>query len=169
MEVGVWLLELFGPRLHFQRGLWDRLCGELHARTQGMHESGAFLLGSRKRRQRYVHEVVYYDDLAPDAYSTGIVVLRGAAFPPLWSRCRDLDLEVVADVHVHAGGAWQSEADRRNPMIAKKGHIALIFPDFAELPVRPLSISMFEYQGAHSWRSLGGRRIGRRLKIAKSR
>ena len=155
----------FDPSLRFAKGQWCELCETLHLKTQGAHESGAFLLGTRRGRRRLVSRIIYYDELDPRAYASGVCILHAPAFAALWRRCEELRLEVVADIHVHPSGAWQSTSDRENPMIAQKGHLALILPDFARLPVRPSAIGFHEYLGRHQWRDLGGRWIAWRLNI----
>ena len=145
--------------------LWRLLLTELHRRTEGHHESGAFLLGHSDEYGRQVSQIVYYDDLDPNAYRTGIVILHAASFSLLWDICRSNSLSVVADIHVHPKGAWQSSADRDNPMIALLGHLALIVPDYALPPIRLENLGFFEYLGDHRWRNLSGKHIGRFLKI----
>ena len=154
------------PKLTIPSLLWQELINELHRRTDERHESGAFLLGHSSNCGRWVNQVVYYDDLDPHAYRTGVVVMRAASFGMLWDRCKSSGLSVVADVHVHPKAAFQSRADRENPMIAVSGHLALIVPNFARPPVVPKSLGFFEYQGGHRWRSLGGRQIKRFFRIA---
>lgn len=153
------------PVLRIPAPCWRTLLGELHRRTREIHESGAFLLGRTGQDSRAVEHIVYYDDLDPQAYRTGVVVMHGASFGPLWDLCRSRKLSVVADIHVHPEGAWQSFADRDNPMIAQRGHLALIVPYFARPPVRLESLGFFEYYGSHRWRDLSGRHIGRHLHI----
>jgi hypothetical protein len=41
-------------------------------------------------------------------------------------------------------------------MVAQSGHIALIIPRFARMPIRPKEIGIYEYLGNHNWRSRGG-------------
>jgi hypothetical protein len=153
------------PILRIPSSRWQSLLGELHLRTRGIHESGAFLLGRVGDDARIVEQVVYYDDLDPNAYRTGVVVMHGASFGPLWELCRSRKLSAVADIHVHPQTARQSFADRDNPMIAQRGHLALIVPYFAAPPVRLETLGFFEYQGAHRWRDLSGRHVGRHLHI----
>src|SRR3954451_11210878 len=117
-----------------RRNLWLALGAELHRRTEGRHESGAFLLGTRAAAEHEATALVYYDDLDPRAYSTGICVLHADAFGRLWDRCAEMSLVVVADAHVHPRGARQSLSDRDNPMIARPGHLALILPLMARPP-----------------------------------
>jgi proteasome lid subunit RPN8/RPN11 len=152
-------------RLVISRPVWEPLLAELHRRTEQVHESGAFLLGDSADNRRQVNRVVYYDDLDPAAYSSGIVVLHADSFSLLWDFCRTKGLSVIADVHVHQEGAWQSEADRLNPMIARSGHFGLIIPWFAKPPVVPETIGLYKYRGNHQWRRLGGRRIRHYLSI----
>lgn len=153
------------PELHFAARTWVTMCDALHARTEGHHESGAFLLGKVAGRRRLVEEIVYYDELDPEAYASGVVILHGASFGMLWTRCRQADLEVVADVHLHGGDAFQSKEDREHPMIAQPRHLALILPSFAAPSMVAETIGMFEYWGSHRWRDLGHRSIRRHLKI----
>ena len=157
------------PCLRLSRALWAELTGELHRRTEGQHESGAFLLGRKSEKEREAMAVVYYDQLDPKAYDTGICILHADAFGRLWDRCTTLGLSVVADAHVHRLRAIQSRADKENPMIACPGHLALIFPLMAHPPIRRWSIGVYEYLGAHQWRSHGGRRVSRVLKIMDNR
>jgi proteasome lid subunit RPN8/RPN11 len=104
--------------------------------------------------------LAYYDDLDPHSLDTGIVVFDGVGYGPLWQQCRDEGLTVVADVHTHPGRPGQSDSDRKNPMIAKRGHIALIVPKFAERTFMPSEIGVYEYEGEHRWRDLSGSRVG---------
>lgn len=153
------------PTLRMQRSLWLGLGTGLHQRTEGRHESGAFLLGTRSGANREATTVIYYDELDPRAYDTGVCVLHADAFGRLWDRCSEMSLSVVADAHVHPRGAWQSFSDRDNPMIARPGHLALILPLMARPPVRRWSCGLYEYLGDHRWRSHGGRHVARVLKI----
>ena len=156
---------LLDPKLFIPAPLWSSLLSELHRRTEGCHESGAFLLGTKAEYHREVQQVVYYDQIDPRAYSSGVVILHADSFGPLWDLCRARNLAVVADIHVHPRRAWQSDADRQNPMIARAGHLALIVPWFARPPVSLPSLGLFEYRGDHQWRDLSGREISRYLII----
>ena len=153
------------PKLTIPSGLWRELLGELHRRTGERHESGAFLLGHSGEPRRRIVEAIYYDDLDSDAYRTGIVVMNAPSFGLLWDQCRSSGLSVVADIHVHPRAAYQSRADRENPMIAMAGHLALIVPNFARPPVMLERLGFFEYRGSHRWRSLGGAHITRFLRL----
>lgn len=146
-------------RLSIPRGLLGTLVGELHRRTEQVHESGAFLLGVIGADGRQVKDVLYYEDLDPHAYRTGVVILHADSFGRLWDTCRARGLQVVSDVHVHEYGAGQSLADRTNPMIAQSGHLALILPNFARSPIAAEQVGFYEYLGSHRWRALGGRRL----------
>lgn len=137
---------------------WAETLRELDRRGEGRHEAGAFLLGVIRRNRREVRDVVYYDELDPDAYESGVCILQGNAFAKLWSICRDKGLTVVADVHTHPGLASQSSSDRTNPMIAQSGHIAIIVPNFARQPVAPKNLGIYEYCGEHRWSERGGTR-----------
>lgn len=156
------------PSLSFSCALWTQTTAELRRRTEGFHESGAFLLGRKTGNSRQVQAVIYYDELDAKAYDSGVCILHADAFGKLWNCCAELDMSVVADVHVHGRGAWQSASDRQNPMIARPGHLALILPWMARLPVRRWAIGVYEYLGDHRWRSHGGREVSRVLKIEEN-
>ncbi len=133
--------------------LWRRLLIALRARGRGRtRESGAFLLGARDGDGRArIEDFVLYDDLDPNALQSGIVRFNGRYFSDLWAICEARNLAVVADVHVHPGGAGQSDSDRAYPMISRKGHVALILPDFADDPVKRRRIGIYRYEGAKQW------------------
>lgn len=155
------------PKLNISSALWRTLLAELCRRTEGHHESGAFLLGRVHDNGRTIEQVAYYDDLDANAYESGVVVMHAPSFGRLWELCRCSKLSVVADIHVHPEEAFQSFSDRNNPMIAQRGHMALIVPDFAKPPVRLESLGFFEYLGEHRWRNLSGKRITRFLHIVE--
>jgi len=138
-------------RLSCPSRLWQQVLSQLDRRTENRHESGVFLLGVRDGERREVREAVYYDDLDPDACASGACVLQGDAFAKLWAVCRSKSLTVVADAHTHPHEAFQSSADRTNPMVAREGHIAIIIPNFAKRPLRLLELGIYEYTGQHEW------------------
>lgn len=150
-------------RLNCPRALWLGLLAELRSRGGGRHETGAFLLGREIDGRLQVDDAVYYDDLDPEAYASGVCVLHGPAFAILWAICRERRLTVVADVHTHPGRAFQSGADRTNPMVARAGHVAIIVPDFAAHPVDQTALGVFEYRGKHQWFDRSLNRAGRYL------
>jgi proteasome lid subunit RPN8/RPN11 len=156
MEFSISTLALaaFGkpPRLVCAPGVWKAGVSELAERTNGAtRESGALLLGRKGKKTRRILEFMFYDDIDPTSLDSGIVMLDGRRLGSVWKHCRENDLEVVADVHVHPGGYGQSSSDKANPMIAEAGHLALILPHFARRRTRPGSIGMFEYQGGRRW------------------
>lgn len=138
-------------RLSMPGRMWREALAELRRRGGGKTESGAFLLGRIEQGRRTVTAVIYYDELDPAAYSSGVCVLHGDAFARLWARCRALGLTVVADIHTHPGIALQSGSDRTNPMVAREGHVAIIVPRFAAAPVQHEALGVFEYRGSHEW------------------
>jgi hypothetical protein len=145
--------ELAAPRhrLSCNKRLWRNLVAELERRTHGHHESGAFLLGTERAGRREVQEVIFYDELDPEAYSSGVCVLHGDAFAKLWAECRRRKLTVVADAHTHPEEAFQSDSDKANPMVARAGHIAIIIPGFGKWPLRARDLRVYEYCGQHEW------------------
>jgi Prokaryotic homologs of the JAB domain len=142
-------------RINCPPRLWHDVLSQLDARGQRSHEAGAFLLGLERRRRLHVIEAVYYDELDPEAYASGVCILHGDAFAKLWAICRSKGLTVVADVHTHPGEAMQSASDKANPMVARPGHIAIILPNFAVPPMAPARLGIYEYRGRHQWRDCG--------------
>ena len=138
-------------RLICPSGFWRATVAELERRGRRRHEAGVFLLGIERNGIREVKSTIYYDDLDLDAYSTGVCVLHGDAFSKLWAHCRKVGLTVVADVHTHPGPGFQSSVDRKNPMIARAGHVAIILPNYARWPIRQDQMGVYVYQGQHAW------------------
>ena len=147
--IRAWLAPKHG--LTCPSGYWREIVGELYRRGENRHEAGVFLLGTVQDRRREVTAAVYYDELDPDAYATGVCVLHGDAFAKLWALCRERKLTIVADAHTHGGPGNQSDSDRTNPMVARAGHIAIILPDFARWPIRRHRMGVYEYRGQHEW------------------
>lgn len=100
---------------------------------------------------------VFYDDIDPECLDTGVVVFHGAAYGRLWELCRITGLKVIADVHTHPGPGRQSSIDQRNPMIAQKGHVAIVVPDFARRAFLVSELGVYEYLGNHRWREFTGK------------
>ena len=138
-------------RLSMPKAIWRIMLAELRRRGNGRTEAGAFLLGQIDGERRQVSAIVYYDQLDPGAYASGVCVLHGDAFARLWQHCREHHLTVVADVHTHPAQAFQSGSDRTNPMVAREGHIAIIVPNFAGEPLAQEELGIFEYRGDHKW------------------
>lgn len=138
-------------RLTCRPRLWRQIVGELERRGNHEHEAGVFLLGTVTKGRREITKTVFYDDLDANAYSTGVCVLHAEAFARLWALCRERRLTVVADIHTHSGAAFQSPADKTNPMVARAGHIAIIIPNYARWPILPTRMGVFEYRGRHEW------------------
>lgn len=140
------------PRLVCPANTWGAGVRELASRTNGStRESGALLLGRCETPTRRVVEFMFYDDIDPSCLRNGIVELDGRRLGPVWTRCRETRLDVVADVHVHPAGYHQSASDKRNPIVAEPGHLALILPDFAKRRTRPGAIGIFEHLGGRRW------------------
>ena len=73
----------------------------------------------------------------------------------LWDICKQRGLSVVADVHVHPGGAGQSSSDRDHPMISRAGHIAFILPRFrAPAAAAAETIGIYRYLGGKRWHTV---------------
>jgi hypothetical protein len=144
-------------RISCPRNLWNAVLRQLDRRGERCHEAGGFLLGVETRGRLEVKDVVFYDDLDPAAYDTGVCVLDGDAFAKLWTLCRARGLTVVADAHTHGGAAIQSRADQTNPMVARVGHVAIIVPNMARPPVKHAALGIYEYRGKHEWTNRSGK------------
>ena len=135
--------------------LWRRILSGLRERGHNRsRESGAFLLGRHLGKRACIVDFVLYDDLDPRCLDTGIVRFDGRNFAGLWRLCSSQDLEVIADVHVHPSDAFQSTSDRKYPMVAVPGHIALIVPRFATGYIPRSAIGIYKYRGAKRWNSV---------------
>jgi len=135
--------------------LWQRLVHALRERGRGgTRESGAFLLGARKAGCARITDFVLYDDLDRHCLDTGIVRFDGRYYGALWAYAERTKRSVVADVHVHPGEAFQSESDRRHPMIAQAGHIALILPWYAKPPLPRSQIRAYVFEERDQWHAI---------------
>jgi proteasome lid subunit RPN8/RPN11 len=140
-------------RLSISRWRWRTMTRELARRGRGERESGAFLLGNAKSDSRRVVGWIPFDDLDADALN-GAISIRGEAFNKLWEICRKEGLRVLADVHTHPGGhVRQSHTDESNPMVAQRGHIAIILPRFAQDRPRLDELGVHVYEGNRTWKS----------------
>jgi len=157
------------PPIHFRDELWSDLLRQLHARGGGEHEAGAFLLGPLESPTRAVTQVLYYDELDRNAYSSGVCVLYADSFEQLARFCRERSLCVVADIHTHPGSPGQSASDRANPMVAQAGHIAIIVPNDAAPPMWRHRLGLYRYRGAHQWDNLSGWSARRVLRTGTGR
>lgn len=134
--------------------LWFRLIRRLRISGKGKRESGAFLLGKCGESCDRVTTFISYDKLDESAYDSGIVVLQSHAFSKLWSVCRERKLRILADVHTHPRGAYQSPSDQTNPMISEQGHVALIVPNFAQGSfLQNKGLGVYQYLGNYEWRN----------------
>lgn len=152
------------PLLTISRWRWRRLVNELAKRGEARRESGAFLLTRTDRRRQHVAAVVYFDEIDPEALN-GAISIRGHTFTKLWSICSERGMRVIADVHTHPGsGVGQSSIDAANPMVARRGHVAVILPHFAQRGASPRNAGVHVYEGTRRWRSHFGKDAARALK-----
>jgi hypothetical protein len=135
---------------------WWRLLQELARRGRGTRESGAFLLARTDRSPRRVADWIFFDDLDADALN-GAISIRGEAFGRLWAICAQRGMRVIADVHTHPGTAVaQSHIDAANPMVARRGHVGIIVPSFAQRSWDPRDVGFHVYRGDRTWTSAFG-------------
>lgn len=139
--------------LEFAPGIWSALMDDLRQRGRGRRESGAFLLAETDRGDRVVRAWLPYDVLASESLAYAYVRLESDAFSRLWAWCAEHRAEVVADVHTHPSGPRQSVSDRAHPMLALRGHVALIVPWFAQRNPQPFDCSFNVYLGDRRWMS----------------
>ena len=118
------------PRLVCATTIWRDGVDELHRRTRGRIESGAFLLGRTILGGGRIEQFLFYDDVDPTCFKRGIVEFDGRKLGRVWQICRKTRMTVIGDVHVHPGGYGQSHSDQHNPIIAAVGHLALILPHY---------------------------------------
>ncbi len=149
------------PLLEISAPLWEQLIVHLRNQGDGVRESGAFLLGQKTDTGRVATHFLPYELLQADALHDDYVSLTAASFSKLWDLCRTENVSVVADVHTHRFGPGQSQSDKANPMVALKGHIALIVPRFAQGKIRPEDLGLYVYQGSHVWVSHSGANVSR--------
>ena len=143
--------------------LWIRLVWTLRKRGANRRESGAFLLGPLSGGR--ANHFICYDDLDPNCLDTGIIRFDGSGYVHLWKACSQKKLKVIADVHTHPSG-WtgQSEADRTHPMVAQKGHLAMILPHYAQTTLlSKKGASLYQYLGDNTWKTLAMGNIQRTI------
>lgn len=154
------------PLLEVSVEVWRRLLLHLQHQGGGARESGAFLLGSNSGGTRAATSFLPYEELQADALQEDYVHLSAPSFARLWDICRSRNLTVVADVHTHRFGPGQSLSDATNPMVALRGHVAIIVPNFAQGEVRPEDLGLYVYQGSHQWKAFRGREVAQHLTFA---
>jgi proteasome lid subunit RPN8/RPN11 len=151
--------------LSISRRRWRAMIRELADRGRGERESGAFLLAKAGTGSSRVVRWIPFDDLDPEALN-GAISIRGEAFNTLWQICRKEGLRVVADVHTHPGRhVGQSHTDESNPMVAQRGHIAIILPRYANGRPRPDEVGLHVYGGDGSWTSYFRGDAGARIRL----
>lgn len=138
---------------------WMQGISELKRRGEGRRESGAFLLGTLSNTRRHIQRFVYFDDLLPNALDAGHIVFERRGYSKLWKLCRELRMQVVADVHTHPKQAFLSSVDCVNPMIPQAGHIAIVLPHFAQDSFdyhSRTNYGIYRYQGCNTWSDHSG-------------
>lgn len=164
-----WRRRRVAPRLVVAQQLWDAMVVELGRRgLEGRREAGAFLLSPRDGDGTRVTGVVYLDDLDPNCLVGGIH-FHGSGYSALATHCEREQLRVVADAHTHPG-SWvsQSDIDRDNPMLALRGHLALILPHYATRRIDAHEVGIHEYRGEDGWHSSLGSDAAQLLRIETS-
>ena len=79
--------------------------------------------------------------------------VAGRVFEALDSR----DLVPLAQLHTHPRGAGMSPIDRERPLVAVRGFLSIIVPDFAFVdPDNFEPWGVYEYESPRRWRELSG-------------
>lgn len=145
------------PLLDIPRSVYTELMGTLACSGRGVKEAGAFLLGQERDRMRYVTSYLMYDQVAAESSREhAYVSLTAQEMARAWDFCYRAGLKVVGDVHTHPAGAAQSASDRKHPMVAVAGHVALIVPWFALRRTQPADIGVHLFLGNETWHSMFG-------------
>ena len=153
------------PELLFRGDTWPSLVDGLAERGEGRRESGAFLLGQSRDGRAVVTSLAFYDDLDPNCL-TGGISFASEGYGRLWDLCEARGERVVADANTHPGrGVKQSELDRTHPMISMAGHVALIFPNYAQGEISPHQVGVHDYLGNGNWRTSTGAAAGARIAV----
>lgn len=161
--------------VEIRKRLFTTLMSELARRGNGMHESGAFLLGtaapetgSPEDTRQVVEAIAFYDDLDPGCL-TGNISFTADGYTALATLCRRKHLRVIADIHTHPG-PWvsQSQVDAAHPMVALPGHVALIAPHYAQGVADARELGVHVYQGNRQWTSYFGSDTLAVLRITRS-
>jgi hypothetical protein len=134
---------------------WFGLIKGLRKKGNGVRESGAFLVA--KTGSMKISKVIFYDDLDPNAFSSGIIVFEGIYHSKLNKLLKEFKGEVIADIHTHPIGCSikQSVSDMNHPMCRLKGHVAFIAPDYATNSfLIPKQCAAYLYKGSFIWQTL---------------
>ena len=139
-------------KIHMALSLWLELLAVLEFEGNQERETGAFLLGPK--RSPNITEYKLYTELDPDAFHERHIEFKQNGYVSLWDYCIENNLKVWADIHTHPG-KWieQSLIDKNHPMIAQKGHIALIVPHFGAVHDPLNELGIYQYQGNYKWKS----------------
>lgn len=113
------------------------------------HVSGAI----RPRQVAYRSDLGCAVEVPPDAIADLVAALPDRHF-------------VLARVHTHPGEAYHSAVDDRNLLIAHRGAISVVVPEFAADPLNLARCSVNELGPDGTWRELTPRDISRRFRPA---
>lgn len=128
-----------------------QIAAELYRRSGfGGTESGCFVLGRISRAERTAEDVIYFDDIDPDAYHAGAIRLNTAKLSTVYDICEAKGLSVVGDIHVHPLAAFLSTIDEAYPVIAREGHVSVILPYDGRYRV-PRQIAINIYRSTGQW------------------
>lgn len=134
---------------------WLTLTWGLRKKGERKRESGAFLIS--KNGSDKISKIVFYDELDPNAFKSGIIVFDGKYYSKLDKILQDFDGIVIADIHTHpiSCSTQQSDSDKNHPMCRLKGHIAFIAPNYASnLLLMPKDCGAYLYEGSFQWKTL---------------
>lgn len=150
--------------------LWRSTWAGLRARGRGVRESACVWVGTRSGMLERARDVIFLDDLPGTMGHALQHRTSREAVAALLTRARELQLEIVADIHTHPSD-WVdlSIVDQEHPIEYRIGLLALVFPNFAAGPTQLSRTGVHEYLGESRWKTLTGRAVHQRVTIVDGR
>lgn len=152
--------------IYITKNLWDATIEGLAKRSSGRKESACIWAGERKA-QWTVKDLIFLDDLPGTQGYRKYHKTPREAVNVLFKMLRDKGLQIIADIHTHPG-YWVdlSLIDRESPIEYRVGLLAVVFPNFARLPMDIEKVGFHEYLGKSQWRRLTVPQIKERIIIS---
>lgn len=146
-----------------------RIAAELYRRGgYGKTEAGCFLLGQINGTDRVVEDIVYFDDVDPNAYRYAAIRFDTTKLSAVYDICEAKSLSIVGDMHTHPFEAFLSPIDRAYPVMALAGHVSIILPyDGRYRTARQVAVNVYQRDG--NWAALPQGECASYLGIDKSK